>query len=154
VALAEVNRIIPKARRAGVRQILLDPAFITPIELDLRIVIGWDRDMTDLDLHVIEPSGEEAYYSHNKTTIGGLVSFDVTGGYGPEEYLLRKGMDGKYRIAVKYYGANNPSVSNSAVVRVDIFTNYGRSDEKRHTLLRRLEGRGEMIGVGEITLGK
>ena len=42
----------------------------------------WDADLTDMDLHVIEPSGEEAYYSHNRTRIGGMVSRDFTAGYG------------------------------------------------------------------------
>ena len=34
-----------------------------------------------------EPSGEKAYYDHNRTTIGGLISQDFTGGYGPEDAL-------------------------------------------------------------------
>ena len=50
--------------------------------------MSWDADATDMDLHVVEPSGEEAFYSHNRTTIGGLVSRDFTQGYGPEEYMV------------------------------------------------------------------
>ena len=31
----------------------------------------WDADMTDIDIHVTEPSSELAMYDHNLTTIGG-----------------------------------------------------------------------------------
>ena len=50
------------------------------LDLDLRIVMTWDADMTDIDIHVTEPSGELAMYDHNLTTIGGLVSKDFTQG--------------------------------------------------------------------------
>ena len=49
----------------------------------------WHADNTDIDLWVTEPSGEKAFYQHNRTTIGGLVSRDFTQGYGPEEYMVR-----------------------------------------------------------------
>ena len=45
---------------------------------DVRIVMTWDADNTDMDLHVVEPTGEIAYYSNKNTAIGGLVSRDFT----------------------------------------------------------------------------
>ncbi len=33
-----------------------------------------------LDLHVIEPSGEECYFCHNLTRIGGMLSRDFRNG--------------------------------------------------------------------------
>ncbi len=53
---------------------------------DLRNSLGWDTDMVDIDLHVVEPSGEEAYFGHPRTRSGGCMSRDFTQGYGPEEY--------------------------------------------------------------------
>jgi uncharacterized protein YfaP (DUF2135 family) len=41
-------------------------------------MMTWHADNTDIDLWVTEPSGEKAYYGHNCTTIGGLVSRDFT----------------------------------------------------------------------------
>ena len=46
----------------------------------------------------MEPSGEKAFYSHNRTATGGLVSCDFTGGYGPEEYMVHRAAPGKYKI--------------------------------------------------------
>lgn len=62
----------------------------------------WDTDMTDIDLHVIEPSGEKAYYGNRRTEIGGQVSRDFTQGYGPEEYTLRAACTGNYKVSAKY----------------------------------------------------
>ena len=55
---------------------------------DLAALIFWNTDGTDVDLHVIEPGGEECFYQHTQTASGGHISRDVTTGYGPEIYLL------------------------------------------------------------------
>jgi ATP-dependent RNA helicase DHX57 len=42
------------------------------------------------DSHLFrEPTGETCYSFHNKTSSGGMLSKDFTGGYGPEEYSIR-----------------------------------------------------------------
>ncbi len=52
-------------------------------------MITWNTDTTDVDLHVIEPSGEECFYRHRNTRrSGGRLTQDVTQGYGPEMYVL------------------------------------------------------------------
>ena len=79
----------------------LDERLEKLLQFDVRIVMTWHADNTDIDLWVIEPSGEKAFYSHNRTTIGGLVSRDFTGGYGPEEYLLRRAMKGDLPVFKK-----------------------------------------------------
>lgn len=38
--------------------------------VDLRVVLTWDLDMTDLELHVTEPNGERCHSFHNHTTNG------------------------------------------------------------------------------------
>ena len=77
----------------------LPPELLVNLPLDLRVSLAWDTDMTDIDLHVIEPTGEKAYYAHNRTKIGGCVSRDFTRGYGPEEYMLKGAFPGAYRGA-------------------------------------------------------
>ncbi|CAF2882206.1 unnamed protein product, partial [Rotaria sp. Silwood2] len=51
----------------------LDNRLIRHLPVDLRIVMIWDTNDTDVDLHVIEPTGEECYYSHKNTAIGGMI---------------------------------------------------------------------------------
>ncbi|MBI3831006.1 MAG: VWA domain-containing protein [Planctomycetes bacterium] len=64
---------------------------------DLAIVMSWDTDKTDVDLHVSEPTGEESDYTHKETFGGGgALDRDVTTGFGPETYTVRRARPGKY----------------------------------------------------------
>jgi len=149
IALMEANRIIPRAKAIGV-EIPIDKRLIKLLECDIRISMTWHADLTDIDLHVIEPSTEEAYYSHNRTTIGGLVSRDFTQGYGPEEYMVRRAMNGMYTIKAKYYGSQSTKLLGDVTIQLDIFTNYGRENEQRQSITRRLKKVDEMIEIGKI----
>ncbi len=152
IALNELNRIIPKAKAAGVRDPGLDPRLVQVTDADLRIVMTWDADATDIDLWVTEPPGEKAFYDNQLTQIGGLVSEDFTDGYGPEEYVLRKAIPGKYRIEVNYFGSNAQKLQGPVTVQVEIFTNFGRPTEKRRSVTVRLTGKAEVHHVADIDL--
>lgn len=123
------------------------------LDTDIRIVMSWDADATDMDLHVLEPGGEEAYYGHNRTARGGLVSDDITDGYGPEEYLIRKAPGGAYAISTNYYGSSQQTVVGPATVTATVFTNWGRADEERRVLTVRLDKEKEKIEIGTVTFG-
>jgi Ca-activated chloride channel homolog len=120
------------------------------LALDLRIVMTWDADMTDVDIHVTEPSGELAMYDHNLTTIGGLVSKDFTQGYGPEEYCLHQAMHGTYKIEANYYGSQAAQLMGPVTVQAEVITHFGRPNEKRKSLTLRLEEKKETVLVGEV----
>lgn len=97
-------------------------------QLDVFVWLGWDTDHTDVDLHVKEPTGEEVFYSHNRSaTTGAHISRDFTGGYGPEVYTLPSAPKGTYRVETNYYASHQDSSktgSTSAVVWA--ITNMGR----------------------------
>ncbi len=150
VALMELNRIIARAGRAGVKNEIVDERFVTLLDTDVRIILTWDTDMTDMDLWVTEPSGEKADYSHNRTTIGGLVSRDFTDGYGPEEYMLKKRLAGTYKIEVNFYGSSAPELTGPTTLQVEVFTNYGRPDEARKAITLRLDKAKDVIHVGDV----
>ncbi len=150
IALEEVNRIIPRAKAAGVSAVPLDPRLIKLLDVDVRIVMTWHADNTDIDLWVTEPSGEKAMYNHNRTTIGGLVSRDFTQGYGPEEYMVRRAVHGMYKIDANYFGSRATQLLGPVTVQVDVFTNYGRPNEQRKSLTLRLKEARETVRIGEI----
>ena len=110
----------------------------------------WHADMTDIDLWVIEPSGEKVDYSHNRSVIGGLLSNDFTGGYGPEEYMVRRAMPGVYGIKAHYYGSSSVELLGSVTVQVDVYTNYGREDQQRQSLTFQLKTTQDVYEIGEI----
>jgi len=150
IALVELNNLIAKAKAAGIDKFSVDPRLIKNLEMDLRIVMTWDADMTDMDLWVNEPSGEKAYYGHALTAVGGLVSRDFTRGYGPEEYSLKKAMTGMYNIQTNFFGTTAQSLSGAVTLQVDVFSNYGRPNEKRKSMTLRLTEKKETFTVGEI----
>lgn len=157
IAVTEANRIVARAKRlpndAATKLIVpLDSRLVRNIESDLRIVMTWDADNTDMDLHVVEPSGEECYYSHNRTAIGGRMSDDFTQGYGPEEYFVRRNMSGKYRIRTNYYGSSEQKITGGTTVQATVFTDWGRPTEKRQSLSLRLTNNKEMVTIGDVTV--
>ena len=122
-------------------------------DCDMRVVMSWDADETDVDLHVTEPSGEEAYYGHRRTRSGGDVSKDITDGYGPEEYLLRKAPAGNYKIRAHYYASHQQEVFGPATATATIFTDWGRPNQAFQTLSIRLDKAREMIELGTVQIG-
>ncbi len=157
VALMELNRLASRAERRGWSDVAkakqVDARLRRPLDLDLRVSLSWDADMTDVDLHVYEPTREHAFYGHPSTAIGGLVSRDVTTGYGPEEYVLRRAVPGPYSVKAHYYGSSQQTLVGPATVTATVFTNWGRPDEKRQVLTLRLDKpRGEEQ-VGVVTVG-
>ena len=106
-----------------------------------------------MDLWVDEPSGERAIYSHPRTVIGGRLSNDMTQGYGPEEYLLRRAMDGTYEIRANVFAADRLNPNGSTTIRARIFRNWGRPDQEEQVLELDLkkDEKGTQL-VGKITV--
>ena len=50
---------------------------------DVQVTVRWTGG-PDVDLHVIDPNGEEIYYQHKKSASGGELDVDDTTGTGPE----------------------------------------------------------------------
>jgi Ca-activated chloride channel homolog len=156
ITLMELNRLLGRLERldaAAVRKMeYVDDRLRRLLDVDVRIVMSWDADNTDIDLHVIEPSGEEAFYGHNTTTIGGHVSRDFTQGYGPEEYVLRRSLGGVYTIRCKYYGSRQQTLVGPATVTATVITNFGRPDERRQVLTLRLDTVKDSVEVGKVMI--
>jgi hypothetical protein len=150
IALEELNAMVPEAKAAGVGEVPIDKRLVKLLDVDVRIVMTWHADNTDMDLWVVEPSGEQADYSHNRTTIGGLVSSDFTGGYGPEEYMVRRAMPGVYTIKTNYYGSRAVTLLGAVTIQVDVFTNFGRPNQQRKSITIRLADKQETVTIGEI----
>lgn len=158
IALMELNRVIAVTERLPQRELLniqyppLDPRLKKLLDVDVRILLSWDADLTDVDLWIIEPSGEKAYYGYQKTLIGGHVSRDFTQGYGPEEYCLRRLVSGSYEIQANYYGSSQQSLVGPATVKATVFTNYGRPDQQMKELTLRLAQVKEIVTIGKVEL--
>jgi tetratricopeptide (TPR) repeat protein len=150
IALMELNNLIPKARAKGIEPVALDARLVQALEVDVRIVITWDADLTDIDLWVLEPTGEKAFYQNTLTTMGGHFSRDFTQGYGPEEYMVRRALHGVYKVQANFYGSQAQTLSGAVTLQADVYTNYGRPNEQRRSITLRLTEKKDTIDVGEI----
>ena len=156
IALEELNGLVAWSESqkwaAAPAAPAMDGAFRRDLPLDLRIMMSWDTDETDVDIHVLEPDGEEAFYRNRRTSKGGFVSEDVTTGYGPEEYLCKDAQKGKYRILANYFASHRQALTGAAVVTATVYTNWGRGSEKSHILSFRLDKPKDKHPVGEVTM--
>ena len=152
LALEELNGLIAwcAANDVKAEPPPMDAAYRRDLPLALRIVMSWDVDETDIDLHVLEPGGEEAYYSHRRTSSGGFVSEDVTTGYGPEEYLRKTSEKGVYKVMANYFASHQQALVGAATVTASVYTGWGTKDEKMETLSFRLDKPKDKHLVGEV----
>ena len=79
-----------------------DKRLLGKYPMDIRITLSWNTNDSDMDLWVIDPQGEKCNYSNRETEIGGRMSNDFREGYGPEEFCLKKAIEGEYKIQVNY----------------------------------------------------
>lgn len=153
IALNEMNAVINKAGKS-VQTNAIDKRLLYNHPLDLRIVLDWDADNSDIDLWVIDPNGEKCFYSHPTTKIGGKLSKDLTGGYGPEEFTLKNAIPGTYTIKVHYYGDRQQSIAGPTTINVQVFTDYGKATEKKRDISMRMKSTQEVVDVGDVVIGK
>ncbi len=153
VALVDANRllaIMEREKLPGFERVTLDGRLRHAVDVDIRIVLTWDTDQTDMDLWVTEPGGEKCDYSHNLTAIGGMISRDFTGGYGPEEYLLRRAPSGRYAIQANFYGSRSQSLTGPTTAQATVITDFGRPGERRRTLTLRLSDAKDVVDIGAV----
>ena len=151
IALTEMNALIAKAG-TSVKTNHIHPELLMVQSLGLRIVIDWDADNCDIDLWVIDPQKEKCYYSNPRTKIGGNLSRDLIGGYGPEEFSLKKPISGTYTIKAHYYGDRQQSIAGPTTITAYIWTNYGTPQEKKQEITLRMNGKKEVVDIGTVTI--
>lgn len=113
----------------------------------LRVVLSWDTDGTDVDLHVVTPGGEHAYYGDRVTPGGGALDVDVTTGFGPEIFADPTPLRGLYLVYVNYYGAGERPLGELTVARVAITSDEGTPREKLQVFSVPLRNPGELTLV-------
>lgn len=91
------------------------PTVVAPAEADMgtgdiQVTIHW-QGKNDLDLHVIDPAGEEIFYSHKESASNGKLDVDANAACGtqmdrPVENIFWPdggAPSGNYKVLVNYY---------------------------------------------------
>jgi uncharacterized protein YfaP (DUF2135 family) len=113
-------------------------------EARLRLILAWDTDGTDLDLHVITPRGEHAWYGQ-RVISSGAIDIDATTGFGPEIFSSPAPERGLYQVYVNYYGNYENSALTAA--RLTVVSNEGTASERRQEFTVPMRSAGDLILV-------
>lgn len=146
IALEELNAIA--ARHPGLDLTAVDARLRRNLPVDVRAVLAWDADSTDIDLWVIDPNGEKAYYGHRLTWQGGRMTRDFTQGYGPEAFSLKKAKPGRYEVRAHFYGHRQQLVSPYTTLMLRLSTGFGTSGQQDRDITLRLTERNDQVLVG------
>ena len=130
IILMDINRMMQA--HTGIKTGKLDKKYLKKMPVAVRVILNWNQMDVDIDMHVTDPNGEECYYAQKTTEAGARFSKDFTQGYGPEQYLLRNAVKGKYQITSNFYGETTLTENGPATVMVEIYiTKADGSIEKK-----------------------
>jgi tetratricopeptide (TPR) repeat protein len=149
IVLNEMNAVI-SAHPGNLDLTGIDKKFIRSMPLDVRIVIGWSSNDSDIDLWVTDPAKEKCSYENTSTGAGGKISNDNTQGYGPEEFMLKKAVKGNYVIEVNLYGDSRQTLGGPITIKAELFTNFGKPSQKRRVINCRVTTDKEVIKIGTL----
>jgi hypothetical protein len=134
IVISEINNLIAKhGNNLSTKGI--DKRLIQPLPVDVRVVLNWNKNDTDIDLWLTDPTGEKGFYGNSRTKIGGRISNDFTSGYGPEQFMIKKAIKGKYKIEVNYYGDRQINISGPTTVTAEIYTRYATGKQQRKVIV-------------------
>ena len=152
IALAELNAILAQVPNLDTSK--FDQRLLRNLPLDLRVILTWDADDSDMDLWVIDPNDEKVYYAHPQSYQGGRISRDFTAGYGPEEFALKKAKTGKYTVKAHFYGTRQQIVTPYTTLMLKLSTAFGTEKQKDEHVILRLSGKSEDVLIGTFTVGE
>ena len=96
----------------------------TPIQVgtgDVQVTLSWDAD-SDVDLHVVDPSGEEIYYGHKRAASGGQLDLDSNAACDLDHkrnenitWAVGRAPRGQYTVRVDYWDSCRVTQTNYTV---------------------------------------
>ncbi|MCL1938533.1 MAG: DUF2135 domain-containing protein [Candidatus Azobacteroides sp.] len=143
VVVTEINQLI--AKNPKLQTVNISKELMQAMPVDIRVVINWNMNDTDIDLHVVDPNGETCFYSHRETALGGRMSNDITQGYGPEQFLLKKAIKGKYGVFVNYFGDSQVKAEGPSTVMAEIYTHYADKSEQRQVVCLQMSKENKQV---------
>ena len=146
ITMNGINSLI--ARHKEIKTDFIDKHLRKEEPVDIRVVLSWDTDNCDMDLWVTDPTNEMCFFQNRLTYLGGKISKDVTLGYGPEEFMLKKAPKGTYKIAVNYYGSHSQKQLMPVTLRITFFTHFGTDKEQKQETTVRVTNEKDVIEVG------
>ena len=76
IALTEMNNLLSDAKLSETNVDWIPKKFVSQQNYDVRALLSWSNKLTDIDLHVLDPNGEDVYYRNRYSKIGGYLPYD------------------------------------------------------------------------------
>ena len=146
VTMNDINSLV--ARHKQIRTNFMDKHLRKSEPVDIRVVLSWDTDNCDMDLWVTDPTDEKCFFDNKLTYLGGKISKDVTQGYGPEEFMLKKAPKGSYKIEADYFGTRSQKQLMPVTLRITFYTHFGTDKEQKQETTVRVTNEKDVIEVG------
>ena len=146
VTMNDINSLV--ARHKGIKTNFMDKRLLKSEPVDIRVVLSWDTDNCDMDLWVTNPTDEKCFFDNKLTYLGGKISKDVTQGYGPEEFMIKKAPKGTYKIETDYFGTLSQKQLMPVTLRITFYTHFGTDKEQKQETTVRLTNEEDVIEVG------
>ncbi len=122
----------------------------------IRIICAWDDNQAEVDLHVITPDGQHAFYANPLLSNGGGFDVDSVDGAGPEMFSMTSPLRGVYQVWVNYWGNfgasgyhfdENTRQKPIITTRITMVFNENTTRERREELVVPLRRIGELTFV-------
>lgn len=99
----------------GKPYIVVAPEGVDP-DTFFQVEVKWDKNDSDVDLHVYDSRGNHAYYANKQSIPNGFLDRDDVDGFGPEVYTqLRRDPDVSYIVKIHYYSDHHNGPTNIRV---------------------------------------
>lgn len=112
------------------RSELIEVTYNKP-KIDVHVRLNWDTNITDIDLHVLDPRGNQTYYSQKNGIPNSQLDVDDTNGYGPENFTmltLPTDVPGRYKVGVIYFSTHGKIPPDTKCL-VDVILKEGSEQE-------------------------
>lgn len=70
----------------------------------LRIICSWDAPEAEVDMHILTPDGQHAFFAAPVLNGGGGLDVDSVDGPGPEMFTTIEPLRGLYHVYINYWG--------------------------------------------------
>lgn len=126
----------------------------------IRVVLGWNDPKAELDLHILTPDGQHAFWARPRLPDGSGLDPDGVDGPGPEMFTMAAPLHGTYLVYVNYWGNLNDQGYNFQAgsnqqdvitAQVNLVFNENSVDEKRETFVVPLRTIGDLVLVKSFT---
>lgn len=127
----------------------------------LRAILSWDDKQAEVDLHVITPDGQHAFWASPVLQGGGGLDVDSVDGAGPEMFSITAPQAGAYHFYVNYWGNFGNSgyhfdertrTKPVITVRMTLVMHENTPREKRETFVVPLRNIGDLMVVRSVAM--